>query len=407
MASLVYVLIFVIICKFCLCKVGPPTITNLTSDATNNMLDEDSTVTLTCSVDSLPSLLISWSRSQQGEQLYSGSQYTIPKASCQHSDNYTCTASNNNSQPVSKTIPLYVRCSPRENTVTLRNITNRINTTINLQVDIIAYPRPTFTWYHIPTRQIISTARTQQLSTINYKSTVEITLNSTLFGDYIVSVDNGIIGVKIFTITVTEEEPPKPVNDSVESNNLPTIVGSVIGVLAVIGIVVVIVGVIYHRKASTDNDNTNGRLGATQCATDQPFYDEINNPSTTGTNAATVRDHTNGRLGATQCATNQPFYDEINNPSTTNAATVLVDSTSVYYNTTNLDHSDITNPPQYVNTPSLSTYEGLDARRTETRPDTYQQLNKSSTPYEGLDRRNKDQPQHTYQQLNIYENRKM
>ncbi|XP_055958988.1 adhesion G-protein coupled receptor G6 isoform X2 [Patella vulgata] len=181
----------------------PPTITSLTSDATNNMVDEHSTVTFTCSVDSLPSSVISWSRSQQEEQLYSGSQYTISKASCQHTDNYTCTASNNIGQPVSKHIPLYARCSPRENIETKRNIINRIDATINLEVDIIAYPEPTFTWYHTPTRQIINTARTQQLSTINYKSTVEITLNSTLFGDYIVSVHNGI-GIQNFTITVID-----------------------------------------------------------------------------------------------------------------------------------------------------------------------------------------------------------
>ncbi|XP_055958764.1 uncharacterized protein LOC126829988 [Patella vulgata] len=203
------------------------------------MIDEDSTVTFNCLVDSLPSSVISWSRSQQGGQLYSGSQYTISKASCQHIDNYTCTASNNIGQPVSKTIPLFVKCSPRENTVTKRNITNRIHTTINLEVDIIAYPRPTFTWYHTPTRQIINTARTQQLSTINYKSTVEITLNSTLFGDYIVSVYNDI-GVQNFTITVIDGEPPKPPG-KMESNNIPIIVGSVVVVLLVIGIIVVVI----------------------------------------------------------------------------------------------------------------------------------------------------------------------
>ncbi|XP_055958993.1 hemicentin-1-like isoform X2 [Patella vulgata] len=230
----------------------PPVITGLTSDATNNMIDEDSTVTFTCSVDSLPSSDISWSRSQPGEQLYSGSQYTIPEVSCQHTDNYNCTASNTIGQPVSKTIPLHVTCSPRENMVTMRNITNRINTTINLEVDIIAYPEPTFTWYHTPTRHIINTARTQQLSTINYKSTVEITLNSTLFGDYIVSVYNGI-GVQNFTITVINGEPPQPVNEPVESNNMVTIVVSVL----VIVIVVVIVVVIYRRKAQKDSSQDN------------------------------------------------------------------------------------------------------------------------------------------------------
>ncbi|XP_055958742.1 tyrosine-protein kinase-like otk [Patella vulgata] len=242
----------------------PPNITSLTSDATNNMIDEDSTVTFNCSVDSLPSSEISWSRSQQGGQLYSGSQYTISKASCQHTDNYTCTASNNIGQPVSKTIPLFVKCSPRENTVTKRNITNRIDTTINLQVDIIAYPEPTFTWYHTPTRQIINTARTQQLSTINYKSTVEITLNSTLFGDYIVSVYNDI-GVQNFTITVIDGEPPKPPG-KMESNNIPIIVGSVVVVLLVIGIIVVVIcccrkGYCYCcRKAKKDSSQDNVHL---------------------------------------------------------------------------------------------------------------------------------------------------
>ncbi|XP_055958991.1 hemicentin-1 isoform X6 [Patella vulgata] len=353
----------------------PPTITSLTSNATNNMIDEDSTVTFTCSVDSLPSSVISWSRSQQREQLYSGSQYTISEASCQHTDNYTCTASNNIGQPVSKTIPLYVRCYPRENMATKRNITNRINTAINLQVDIIAYPRPTFTWYHTSTRQIINTARTQQLSTINYKSTVEITLNSTLFGDYIVSVVNGI-GVQNFTITVIDGDPP--VNYPVESNNIPTIVGSIIGVLMVIGIVVVIGVVIYRRKASRNNDNTYDGLGITSLSTNQPVYDEINS-STTRSNDTTAR------------ADSTPAYY---NTTRSNDTTARADSTPVYYNTTNLNHSDITNP-QYVNSPSLSsTYDGLDARSKKQHPDIYQQLNTSSTPYEGQDVQNKDKHQH-------------
>ncbi|XP_055958768.1 tyrosine-protein kinase-like otk [Patella vulgata] len=243
------------ISKFTLIS-DPPTITSLTSDATNNIIDEDSTVTFNCSVDSLPSSDISWSRSQPGEQLYSGSQYTISKASCQHTDNYTCTASNTIGQPVSKTIPLHVTCSPRENTVTKIQITNRIDATITLQVDIIAYPPPTFTWYHTSTRQIINSARTQQLSTINYKSTVEITLNSNLFGDYIVSVVNDI-GIQNFTITVIDGEPPKPVNDPLGSNNMLTIVGIIIGVLVIVGIITVIGVVIYRRKAQKDSSQDN------------------------------------------------------------------------------------------------------------------------------------------------------
>ncbi|KAK6174048.1 hypothetical protein SNE40_017394 [Patella caerulea] len=233
----------------------PPNITNLTSDATNNMIDEYSTVTFTCSVDSLPSSAIAWFRSPQGEQLYSGSQYTIPKASCQHTDNYTCTARNNIGQPVSKPIPLYVKCSPRENMVTKRNITNRINTTINLEVDIIAYPPPTFTWYHTPTRQIINTATTQQVSTINYKSTLKITLNSTLFGDYIVSVVNDV-GVQNFTITVIDGEPPEP-PDKLGNNNMLTIVGGIIGILVIAGVITVIGVVIYRRMAREDSPEDN------------------------------------------------------------------------------------------------------------------------------------------------------
>ncbi|XP_055956836.1 uncharacterized protein LOC130010434 [Patella vulgata] len=89
-----------------------PIIRELKSDAVDNIIDENSSVTIDCLVESIPAARVSWSRSQQGGQLYSGSQYTIPKASCQHTDNYTCTASNNIGQPVSKTIPLVVRCTP-------------------------------------------------------------------------------------------------------------------------------------------------------------------------------------------------------------------------------------------------------------------------------------------------------
>ncbi|XP_055956835.1 uncharacterized protein LOC126821031 isoform X1 [Patella vulgata] len=110
-----------------------PIIRTITSDAVDKILiDENASVTINCLVESIPAARVSWSRSQQGGQLYSGSQYTIPKASCQHTDNYTCTASNNIGQPVSKTIPLVVRCTP---------VVMTTQTIVVVTKDVIVVPR--------------------------------------------------------------------------------------------------------------------------------------------------------------------------------------------------------------------------------------------------------------------------
>ncbi|XP_055958985.1 uncharacterized protein LOC130014116 [Patella vulgata] len=160
----------------------PPTIKSLTSDANNNMIDEDSTVTFTCSVDNLPSSVISWSRSQQGGQLYSGSQYTIPKASCQHTDNYTCTASNNIGQPVSNTIPLYVR----------------------------SYPLPVYTWYYQlqdGSERLITSFRSNQKDD-GLSSTLTIQdVTEDDDGKYIVYVNNSL-GTRstLFNLAVSSQD---------------------------------------------------------------------------------------------------------------------------------------------------------------------------------------------------------
>ncbi|XP_055958934.1 lachesin isoform X2 [Patella vulgata] len=190
----------------------PPTIKSLTSDANNNMIDEDSTVTFTCSVDSLPSSVISWSRSQQGGQLYSGSQYTIPKARCQHTDNYTCTASNNIGQPVSNTIPLYVRCAPvlDPNQETKTTISIGRGETGALSIHVLAYPLPVYTWYYQlqdGSKQLITDFRIRQeddglSSTLTIQDVTEDD-----GGKYIVYVNNSA-GTKstVFNLVVSSQD---------------------------------------------------------------------------------------------------------------------------------------------------------------------------------------------------------
>ncbi|XP_050416596.2 carcinoembryonic antigen-related cell adhesion molecule 1 isoform X2 [Patella vulgata] len=126
-------------------------IVSITSDAINNIVSENSSVTLTCSVDSSLSSNISWSRSQQG-YLSSEASLFIPVATCAHTDNYTCTVKNGIGSSVSRTISLNIKCLPRmdkekNKDTKVDKITARIGQTAELSIHLLVGPPARFTWY--------------------------------------------------------------------------------------------------------------------------------------------------------------------------------------------------------------------------------------------------------------------
>ncbi|KAK6174064.1 hypothetical protein SNE40_017409 [Patella caerulea] len=336
----------------------PPTITSLISDATNNMIDGDSTVTFTCSVDSLPSSIISWSRSQQGEQPYSGSQYTIPKAGCQHTDNYTCTASNNIGQPVSKTIPLYVRCipvlDPKQESKTSISV-GRAETGV-LSIHVLAYPLPVYTWYYQPQggceKPVTDFRIRQEDDGLSSTLTIQdVTEDDS--GKYIVYVNNSL-GTRstLFNLAVTSQDEGSTCSNQCSNNDVfsrePGVgVGIAIGVgicFIIVGITTVLLWIIWKKTGKkvcfkkmngdktvvNDTVSHNTELNNINLSDTPHVYDHVS--------AANTRDTANTSVA--QASTTQPDNTHITQAGTTDSGITTQAST---IEPTNPDYQHIHN----------------------------------------------------------------
>ncbi|XP_050417257.1 tyrosine-protein kinase-like otk isoform X2 [Patella vulgata] len=313
------------------------------------MVDKDSTVTFICSVDSLPSSEIAWSRSQQGEQLYSGSQYIIPKASCQHTDNYTCTASNNIGQSVSKTIPIFVRCVPvlDPNQETKTTISVPHGETGVLSIHVLAYPLPVYTWYYQPqdgSEKLVTDFRTTQLDD-GLSST--LTIQDVTENDgrkYIVYVNNSY-GTRstVFNLVVSSQDTD--VNGCNNMLGLGIAIGLGISVLMV-GIGTALAWVILKRSGK----------GFCAKANDQRVVKDTTSHDT--------------ELDNIILSDTPHVYDQVNTGVTNTRDTV---NTGVIETSTTVS--------DYINTSTTSSpYEELDKQTIDQQPNTYQQL----SPYQNV-----------------------
>ncbi|XP_050416151.1 tyrosine-protein kinase-like otk [Patella vulgata] len=328
------------------------------------MVGEDSTVTFTCSVDGRPSSVISWSRSQQGEQLYSGSQYTISKVSRQHTDNYTCTASNNIGQPVSKTIPLHVTCVPvlDPNQETKTTISVGRGETGVLSIHVLAYPLPVYTWYYQPqdgSKQPITDFRSSQEDN-GLSSTLTIQdVTEDDGGKYIVYVNNSL-GTRstVFNLAVTSQDEGCTCSNhfcnDVVSRDLGVGIAIGLGIcLVVLGITAVLLWIVLKKS------------GKKIC------FKQINGDKTVVNDTVS---HNTGLDNITLPDTPH-VYDRVNT-GITQASTTLSDNTGVTQTSTTL--SDNT---EYINTSTTSSpYEELDKQTMDQQPSIYQQL----SPYQNL-----------------------
>ncbi|KAL3887488.1 hypothetical protein ACJMK2_027429, partial [Sinanodonta woodiana] len=121
-----------------------------------NTVNENTTATLTCLVDSNPESAITWSKqgilgSLKTDKYVHQSELTIGHADCLDTANYTCTASNGLGHPVEKTIPLYVTCHPRTDfrSPPVTMVYSMRYGKASLRYTVISLPEPTFNWTFI------------------------------------------------------------------------------------------------------------------------------------------------------------------------------------------------------------------------------------------------------------------
>ncbi|ESO95184.1 hypothetical protein LOTGIDRAFT_175237 [Lottia gigantea] len=256
----------------------PPYITSITSDAVNNETDEGSDVTFYCNVNSKPVSTITWSSSTSTDT-NTGQQWTLTQAKCQVTGIYTCTATNgigqsttkslplnirsnngidqsttkslpldirsNNGidQSTTKSLPLNIRCPPILKEELKKEIRGKIGEMVLLEINIEAYPEPSFIWKQLMSDVEYPFAKTKKVSENNFISTLEIILDQSSFGYYIISVQNIINSetrANTFGIKIIEE-------DSGIGIGFGTGIGVGIGISVVIVILVLLTIFIYRK----------------------------------------------------------------------------------------------------------------------------------------------------------------
>ncbi|XP_046545505.1 synaptogenesis protein syg-2-like [Haliotis rubra] len=137
--------------------------------------------------------------------------YRLESADCRQRGNYTCTAPNNVGAPVTQRVELLVKCSPRvDGTVFLPlKYATRLDGDVTVSVAILAYPLPSFTWSRsISTSQDL-TGSSSPVSDISVTARLHLTnLQEQDFGDYSLTVDNGVGESVTYTVNIVPSGPP-------------------------------------------------------------------------------------------------------------------------------------------------------------------------------------------------------
>ncbi|XP_041372788.1 deleted in malignant brain tumors 1 protein-like [Gigantopelta aegis] len=194
----------------------------LNSQATNVTVDELTTMTLRCEVDSSPGSdikLLNNSHTLREVTHSKQAEYTWNEAGCLDTGLYTCKAGNSIDSSVSKDVELVVRCSPRvDHRVPFQKqfaTTTGSNVTLNLAV--ITNPVATFAWYKL---EDVMTSRLGSSSSVNATDVSAVgyfTLNNVQmedFGIYQVIVSNGAPRTELLiSFTLTAAGPPNIPSD--------------------------------------------------------------------------------------------------------------------------------------------------------------------------------------------------
>ncbi|XP_048241018.1 contactin-1-like [Haliotis rufescens] len=191
----------------------PATVSMFTANSHGGSVtvNESDPVTLRCQVDSNPRSVIRILN--ETEELTKAnnsltSEYRLESADCRQRGNYSCTASNNIGVPVSQGLEMLVKCSPRlDETVShqLKYVTI-LGGNVNMSVSVLAYPLPTFTWSRTTSTSQDLTGSSSPVSDISVTARLHLTnLQQQDFGDYQLTVDNGVGRGLFYTVSIVSE----------------------------------------------------------------------------------------------------------------------------------------------------------------------------------------------------------
>ncbi|XP_046329113.2 hemicentin-2-like [Haliotis rufescens] len=177
-------------------------------------VQENDTVTLSCNVSSNPIVIMTVRRPTRGTVLVAkrvnSLSHTIQRARCLDTGTYTCSATNTAGYHIA-TKKLNVLCPPRHDYRKQLDsvvISNR-QRAASLVADIIANPRPSFTWHRYDGQVMSSVSGgAGAVTSTGLQSALQINITSDVdYGDYTVDVENSE-GRARLTYTLSAASPP-------------------------------------------------------------------------------------------------------------------------------------------------------------------------------------------------------
>ncbi|ESO92691.1 hypothetical protein LOTGIDRAFT_175672 [Lottia gigantea] len=132
-----------------------------------------------------------------------------------------------------------------------KEIRGKIGEMVILEKNIEAYPEPSFLWKQLISDIEYPFAKTEKVSEINFISTLELILDRSSFGYYIITVQNVINGetrAKTWGINIIEQEVEV---DSVDKSGCHEGVGTGIGIgigISVVCLLLVLLTICIYRK---------------------------------------------------------------------------------------------------------------------------------------------------------------
>ncbi|XP_071094627.1 contactin-5-like [Haliotis cracherodii] len=194
----------------------PATVSMFTANSLGGSVtvNESDPVTLRCQVDSNPSSVIRLLNGTEELTRADNSltaEYRLESADCRQRGNYSCTATNYIGALVSQRVELLVTCSPRLDGAVSQQLEYacRLGGNVNLSVSVLAFSPPTFTWGRTTSTSQDLTGSSSLVSDISVTARLHLTnLQQQDFGEYSLTVNNGIGGSVAYTLSIVSEGPP-------------------------------------------------------------------------------------------------------------------------------------------------------------------------------------------------------
>ncbi|XP_071095620.1 protein turtle homolog B-like [Haliotis cracherodii] len=195
----------------------PATVSMFTANSLGGSVtvNESDQVTLRCHVDSNPRSVIRLLNGTEELTRADNSltaEYRLESADCRQRGNYSCTAINYIGAPVSQRLELLVKCFPRLDETVAQQLkyASRLGGKVNVSVSVLAYPLPTFTWSRTTSTSKDLTGSSSPVSDISVTARLHLTnLQQQDFGDYRLTVDDGVGGSVAYTVSIVSEGPPQ------------------------------------------------------------------------------------------------------------------------------------------------------------------------------------------------------